>query len=249
MEKVQIHDIREDISDVEGRTPSGVPGLDELCEGGFERNSTVLITGGAGSGKSIFLTQFIYSGAAFYNEPGIFLSLEEPKEKIMLHAARFGWDLKKLEDEGKLAVLNYKPHEVRKLSEEGGGLIWDTITEIGARRIAIDSLSSYVVLFGNIYEAREAQLNLFDMVRKWKCTTLFSGEAVKNASTKTRFGMEYLTDSVIGLHHPKHDNSRIHALEIFKMRGTNHSNKICPFDILPNEGLVVYPKEEVFGGF
>jgi len=247
MVKVQIHEVREDVPDIGGRTPSGIPGLDELCEGGFERNSTVLVAGGAGSGKSIFLTQFIYSGAAFYDEPGIFLSLEEPKEKIRIHAKRFGWDLQAMEHEGRLAILNYKPHEVRKLSEEGGGLIWDTITEIGARRIAIDSLSSYVVLFGNIYEAREAQLDLFEMVRKWKCTTLFSGESIADNSNETKFGMEYLTDSVIGLHHQKQDNSRTRSLEIFKMRGTNHSSKICPFDILPKEGLVVYPKEEVFG--
>ncbi|MFH0927582.1 MAG: ATPase domain-containing protein [Candidatus Micrarchaeota archaeon] len=246
MEKVQIHAIREGVEELDGRTPSGIPGLDELCEGGFERQSTVLVLGGAGCGKSIFLTQFLYSGASFYDEPGIFLSLEESRERIRAHASQFGWDLKALEDEGKLAILNYKPHEMRKLSEEGGGMIWDTITEIGARRIAIDSLSSYVVFFGTQYEAREAQLTLFDMVGKWKCTTVFSGEAVGNVSTKSQFGMEYLSDAVIAMHRPKHDNSRGRAIEIFKMRGTNHSNKICPYDILPNEGLVVYPKEEVF---
>lgn len=233
----------------EGRTPSGIPGLDELCEGGFERNSSILVLGGAGSGKTTFLMQFVYSGALFYDEPGVFLSLEEPKERLIKHAFDFGWDLKTLEDDGKLAIINYKPHEIKKLSEEGGGLIWDTITEIGAKRVAIDSLTSYVVLFGSLYQAREAQLNLFEMVRKWNCTTLFSGEASKNASVRTKFGMEYLSDGVVALHHPRHGNSRIRAMEIFKMRGTNHSQKICPFDIVPKEGIIAYPNEDIFEGF
>ncbi|MFA5108250.1 MAG: ATPase domain-containing protein [Candidatus Micrarchaeia archaeon] len=231
----------------ESRVPSGVPGLDELCEGGLERRSTVLVIGGAGSGKTTFLSQFVYSGAAFYDEPSIFLSLEESRESIMGHCSKFGWDLKSLEKEGKLAVINYKPHEVKKLAEEGGGLIWDTITEIGAKRIAIDSLSSYVVFFGSLYQAREAQLNLFDMVKKWRCTTLFSAESIKNAGVKTEFGMEHLSDAVIALHHPRKGSLRMRALEIFKMRGTNHSSKVCPFDIISNEGLVVYPGEDVFG--
>ncbi|MFH1306384.1 MAG: ATPase domain-containing protein [Candidatus Micrarchaeota archaeon] len=246
MTKVQIHEIREDVEDDDGRVASGIPGLDELCEGGFERNSSVLIMGGPGSGKSTFLAQFIYAGSAFYDEPGIFLSLDESKEEILKHSLAFGWDFKTMEDEGKLAIINYKPHEVKKLSEEGGGLIWDTITEIGAKRVAIDSLTSYVTLFGNLYDAREAQLNLFEMVRKWKCTTLFSADAQKEGDVKTRHGMENLTDAVISLHHPRHDNVRMRAIEIFKMRGTNHSQKICPFDIVSNEGLIVYPNEDIF---
>ncbi len=249
MSKTQIQETQIQTQDESMRVPSGIPGLDDLCEGGFEKNSTLLVMGGAGSGKTIFLTQFVYAGASFYNEPGIFLSLEEQADKLRKHAMSFGWDLKSLEDEGKLAILNYKPHEIRKLSEEGGGLIWDTISEIGAKRIVIDSLSSYVVLFGNLYEAREAQLTLFEMIRKWKCTTVLSGEAVRNASVRTKYGMEYLTDAVIALHHPKHNNARIRALEIFKMRGTNHSNKICPFEIVSNEGLIAYPNEQVFEGF
>jgi len=244
----QIQQIRErEVNDTQERVPTGIPGLDELCEGGFERNSTVLVMGSAGSGKSMLLSQFIYSGATFYNEPGIILSLGEQAEQIRSHCMKFGWDLKSLEEEEKLAVLNYKPQEVRKLSEEGGGLIWDTISEIGARRISIDSLSSYVGLFADVHQAREAQIVLFDMVRKWKCTTLFSAESAEG-NIHTGLGMEYLADAVLALSHPKRENTRYRSLEILKMRGTNHSNKTCPFEILPQDGLVTYPGEDLFEG-
>ena len=229
-----------------GRVPSGLPGFDELCEGGFERNSTSLVMGDAGCGKTSLLAQFIHAGATQYDEPGLFLSFEEPRESIFRHAKSFGWDLEKLEKDGLLAVINYKPHEVKKLAEEGGGLIWDTITEIGARRCAIDSLSSYTVLFESVYQAREAQLTLFEMVHKWGCTTLFSGEAIRNTLARTVSGMEYLTDAVILMHHPRQRNVRFRALEILKMRGTNHSQKICPFEFIPGEGIRVYPGEDIF---
>ncbi|HIP74098.1 MAG TPA: ATPase, partial [Euryarchaeota archaeon] len=53
------------------RVPTGIPGLDNLIQGGFPSGSTILLSGGAGTGKTIFALQYIYSGAALYNEPGV----------------------------------------------------------------------------------------------------------------------------------------------------------------------------------
>ena len=53
------------------RIPSGIPGLDEMVEGGFEKNSSVLVIGGGGSGKTIFGTQFLLEGIEKFNETGI----------------------------------------------------------------------------------------------------------------------------------------------------------------------------------
>lgn len=231
------------------RVPTGIPGLDELVNGGLEKSSTILVMGEAGCGKTSLMLQFLYRGITEHEENGIFLSFEEHHDSIVRHSLAFGWDLAKLEREGRLAIINYKPHEVKKLAEEGGGLIWDTITEIGAKRFAIDSLSSYTVLFESTYQAREAQLNLFDMVRKWGCTTLFSGEALRNTNAKTLSGMEYLTDGVILMHHPRQRNVRFRAIEVLKMRGTNHSQKICPFEFISGEGIRVYPGDDIFEEF
>ena len=230
------------------RVPSGIPGLDELCEGGFEKGSTVLALGEPGSGKTTLLTQFLVNGALEHGEGGVFLSFEENKDSIIRHSLSFGWDLQQLEKEGAVSIVSYKPHEVRRLAEEGGGLIWDTINETGAQRITIDSLSAYVVLFDTPYAAREAQRNLFELVRKWNCTTVVSGEAGESAG-RSSAGMDYLADAVLILHHPRQRNVRFRALEILKMRGTNHSQKICPFEFLPGAGMKVYPGEDIFEEF
>ena len=59
------------------RIPTAIPGLDELIEGGFIENDVILLTGGPGAGKSTFGVQFLYEGIVKYNEPGLYVTLEE----------------------------------------------------------------------------------------------------------------------------------------------------------------------------
>lgn len=229
-----------------GLIPSGIPGLDELIGGGFEQSSTTLVMGEAGCGKTTFAAQFLFQGAAKYSEPGVLLSFEEPSASIMKHMASYGFDFASLEEQNLFASINYKPHEVKKLVDEGGGLIWDTISSLGAKRLAIDSLTSYAMLFESLYQAREAELLLFELLRKWECTTILTGEGLQTERMRITTGMEYLTDGVILLHHPRYQASRYRAVEVLKMRGTKHSEKLCPFEFLDTGGIKIYPGETVF---
>jgi len=228
------------------RVPTGVPGLDELIEGGFEKNSTVLLLGGPGTGKSTMALQFLYNGVVQYNQKGVFITFEETLGMITKHMARYGWDVQKLVDEKKLAIINFKPHEVKRFAEEGGGMIYDTIENSGAERLVIDSLTSYTLLFESLYEARESQLGLFDMLRKWNCTSVLTGEKFLHKNKSMLSDIEYLTDGVILLHNPRYKYVRIRALEILKMRGTAFLQKLCPYVFEDNVGVKVFPQEDVF---
>ncbi|MCX8175228.1 MAG: hypothetical protein N3E51_03420 [Candidatus Micrarchaeota archaeon] len=230
----------------EGRCPTGIAGLDELLGGGLEPSSTTLVMGEAGCGKTTFLAQFIYKGATDYGEPGVLLSFEEPSVSIMRHMQKYGFDFAALEEQNLFASINYRPHEVKKLVDEGGGLIWDTISSLGAKRLAIDSLTSYAMLFESHYQAREAELALFDLLHKWQCTTMLSGEGLHTDTFRITTGMEYLTDTVILLHHPRYQSVRYRALEVLKMRGSKHSEKLVPFEFVDGEGIRVYPGENIF---
>jgi KaiC/GvpD/RAD55 family RecA-like ATPase len=230
----------------EDRVPSGIPGLDELLGGGFEKTSTVIVTGDPGCGKTTFLSQFLYNGAMQYGDPGVMLSFEEQRDSILRHMKGYGFDFTALEKQGLFATISYRPHEVKKLIDEGGGLILDTISSIGAKRLAIDSLTSYAVLFESTYQMREAELLLFEFLSKWKCTTMMSAEGVKALRRKTSVGTASLADGVIMLHHPRHKALRYRALEVLKMRGTRQSEKLCPFEFVEGVGIKVYPNEEIF---
>ena len=230
----------------EGFAPSGIPGLDELMGGPFEQSSTTMVAGDAGCGKTTLLCQFLYRGAVDYGEPGVLLSFEEPSPFIFKHMLSYGMDFAALEEQNLFATINYRPHEVKKLVEEGGGLIWDTISSLGAKRLAIDSLTSYSMLFDSHYQAREAELLLFDLLHKWKCTSLLSSEGMIGEGPGQQGGMEYLADGVILLHHPRYQSSRYRAIEVLKMRGRKHSEKMCPFEFVDGEGIRIYPGENIF---
>ncbi|MCX8195219.1 MAG: hypothetical protein N3G22_03905 [Candidatus Micrarchaeota archaeon] len=230
-----------------GKVKSGIDGFDQLIGGGFEPLSINLVMGEAGSGKTTFLSQFLYNGAVKYGEPGVLLTFEESAESVESHMAKYGFDFKSLEEQLLFQPINYRPHEVKKLVDEGGGLILDTISSLGAKRLAIDSLTSYALLFDSAYQAREAEISLFELLKKWGCTSLLSAEGLPSSKkAKGTMGMEHLADSVTVLYHPRHQSVRFRAIEVTKLRGGKPVEKICPFELIEGVGIRVYPDEEIF---
>ncbi|MBN2127352.1 MAG: hypothetical protein JW703_03080 [Candidatus Diapherotrites archaeon] len=229
------------------RVPSGIQGLDELIEGGFEKGSSVLIVGSAGTGKSLFGLQFLYSGAIEYNEPGIFISFEEERESLYKHSNSFGWDFEELEKKNLFKVLQYKPHQVEKLMKEGGGTIKDQIKSMNAKRLVIDSITSYGLLFKDEYQRRENILAFFDLLHKWGCTSIIISELPPKVAEVKEGSVGFLTDAIISLYYSKEEEKavRVHSCEILKMRGTRHTNKLLAL-AFEKKGIVIYPEVEVF---
>ena len=235
---------RSDYSNDE-RVPTGIPGLDEVMSGGFEKGSYNLIAGGAGSGKSIFSMQFLVTGIEKFNEPGIYVTFEEKKENVYKHMLEFGWDFAKYEKAGKFELVEYTPEQVQKMLEEGGGLIESLINKIKAKRIVIDSITAFGLLFKDELSRRQAILSLIDLMRKWNATALLTAEFEPNVEKPSSASIEFEVDSIVLLYYPREGDTRKRALEILKMRGTEHSKKIFPLRIGKN-GITIYPKERIF---
>lgn len=229
------------------RVKSGINGFDELIQGGFERESIVLVVGASGTGKTILSMQFLHNGAAVYNESGVFLSFEEDRDQLYRQAEQFGWDFKKLEDDDKFRLLTFKPHQITKILEEGGGQIRDAMTEIKAKRIVVDSITAYGLLFRDEYKRREKILEFFNMLRKWGVTSLVICEDNPEVVEKEEGGIGFISDAVVSLYyeHDKEKGIRIHSLEVLKMRGTKHTNKVCAINF-EKDGMTVYPDVEIF---
>lgn len=228
------------------RVSTGITGLDGLVEGGFEKGSVVVVAGESGTGKTIFGIQFLYNGANL-GESGLFISFEEKKRRTIEHMRRFGWELEKLEKERKFFVYEYGPREVDRFVSEGGA-IERTIRDNKIQRIVLDSITSYAALFESEKERREAIVKLFDMLRRWNCTTILPSEAAvvtEGGEVRARFGIEYLADALIAIWSVRMGDVREMALEVIKMRGTAHSKKLSPMKIT-NEGIIIYPDQPFF---
>jgi KaiC/GvpD/RAD55 family RecA-like ATPase len=88
------------------RCPSGIPGLDEMIQGGFPRQRSILLSGASGSGKTTLAVQYLYRGITDYNEPGIFICLEQDPKELKSDMLDYGFDLQKAEYEGKLIIID-----------------------------------------------------------------------------------------------------------------------------------------------
>ena len=227
------------------RVPTGIFGLDDVMGGGLERNSVNLVGGSPGSGKSIFGMQFIINGIEKYNENGVYVTFEEPKEKFFKHMNNFGWDLSKYEDSGKLIFIEYTPTQVKQILQEGGGMIENSISKSKAKRIVLDSLTAFVLLYPNELSRRRAVLDLFDLFYKWGLTSLLIVEQELDPDKHVTNALEFEVDGVILLYNIRKGNVRERALEILKLRGTAHSSKLFPLKIT-NNGVSVYPEETFF---
>ena len=227
------------------RVPTGIEGLDEMIQGGFVEKSIVLLSGSAGTGKTLMTLQYLYKGIVEYDEPGIFISFNEQKEAVYTHAKLFGWDLEGLEKKGLFGFIRYEPHEVHRILHEGGGTIKDTIDMIGAKRLGIDSLTSYSLMFQDPYKENEAMVELFSLLRKWNLTTLLVSEVGETDFNRVADRSVFLSDGVIYTYYIRKELSRARALEVIKMRDTKHLEKICPF-IISARGVVVFPDAQLF---
>jgi len=231
----------------ESRVRTGVKGFDELIGGGFERESIVLVVGASGTGKTILSMQFLYKGITEYDEAGVFLSFEEEKDQLYKHANQFGWDFDKLEAQGKFRLLVFKPHQVTKILEEGGGQIRDALAEVGAKRIVVDSITAYGLLFRDEYKRREKVLEFFNLLRKWGVTSLVVCEDSPKDVEEEEGSIGFISDAIVSMYYDQDSEKgiRIHSLEVLKMRGTKHTNKVCAINF-EEKGLTVYPDVEVF---
>lgn len=235
------------VNDEELRVPTGIEGFDEMIEGGFERKAIMIIGAEAGAGKSTFALQYLYNGAVKHGESGLYITFEENKEQVYRHMKRFGWDFYSAEKEDKFFFMRYLPHEIDKFFKDGT-VIEDLVREKNVKRIVIDSATSFALLFENEYKRRLSILQLFSSLKKWGVTSLVTseGETTSTGDMKAKFGIEFLADGFIAVHSIRRKESRDFALEVVKMRGTNHIRKMVPLKMIPEKGIVLYPNQPVF---
>ncbi len=235
------------------RVKTGVPGLDELIEGGFPKGDTILVAGKAGTGKSILATQFIYRGAVDYKEPGVLVTLEEPPRLIKRNMMRFGMDLDKLEQEGMLAIVDLSPdrptptniQEYPSFDLSGlEAIIMHHVNKIKAQRVVIDTLSILAYKFKSRDILREEIFKLCAHITKAGCTLLLTSEIPAQDTGLGVFDIEaFLASGVIVLYNEKiSDTSRSRSIEVLKLRGSKHSSRIHSMRIT-EEGIRVWPGE------
>ncbi len=224
------------------RVKTGVPGLDEIMNGGIPRGHTVLISGTAGTGKTIISSQYLYMGTAKFKEPSVYLSFEESPESIKKNSLNFGMDFTPLEKSGTFSFVKYDPYHVDDISTH----LESRIRELDAKRVVVDSVSALSFYMREGENFRRMIFNISDVLNKLGCTTFLISEVQPENAGLSRSGVsEFVADSAIVLYYRRVDSAFSRAIQVWKMRGSSHSERLHPYKIT-DKGIVVYPKEEAF---
>lgn len=214
------------------RIRTGIPGLDKLIEGGLVSNSVNLLSGGTGTGKTIFGMQFLFYGAKDLNEKGVYISFEESEEELKADASEIGFNFEELS--GKVKFVYIPPYNITNFLN----VLKEEILMFDPKRVVIDSISALVMPMEDDFERRKQVFKVKESLKSLNCTSLLISEVPAEGSDSelagrfSRFEIEeFLCDSVIVLYYAGIGGESDRAIRVIKMRRTAHERGPVPMEI------------------
>jgi circadian clock protein KaiC len=211
---------------------TGVPGLDAMLGvGGVYRGSSVLISGVAGSGKTI-LGASAAAAACARGERCIFFSFEESAAQLVRNMASTGIMLQLHVDAGRLRFETTRPtaygfemHLARMHRE---------LDAFDPAIVIVDPVTGFR---GSETEVHALLLRMLDVLKSRGITTVFTSLTTSDErAAQSDFGLSSLMDTWISLIDIESNGERNRGLYVLKSRGMSHSNQISEY-ALTREGV------------
>jgi circadian clock protein KaiC len=230
---------------VSGRTRTGIAGLDGLMSGGTKITDATLVTGPSGVGKTILGLRWI-AQALEQEENCLYVTFQDTPAQLTSMAASFGWDIEAAQTTGRLAI-SYVPMGALDLDFLADAVRSD-LAGHPVTRVVLDSLAELV------YAARESERfpafmrSLIGLIRASGSSSLVTSEtAGRENFARPLDGLMFLFDNVIDLRYIE-EGSRIgRALNVVKMRNSQHDTTLTSFDITDRGVTIGQPLEGVTG--
>lgn len=228
---------------------TGITGFDAISNGGIPKGRTTLLTGTAGSSKTVFAVQYLACGIRLKDETCVFVTFEETPDDIRQNMLSFDWDISAWESSGHWVFVDVSPKPEEQFILSGGfdlgallARIEYAINKVGATRISIDSLGAIFSKFEDQHIVRSELLRISVALKKLGVTTLMTAERRHEYGGIARHGIEeFVADNVIILRNVLEAESRRRTMEILKFRGTDHQKGEHPFSIVSDGGIVGVP--------
>ena len=228
------------------KAPTGIRGFDGITGGGLPRGRPTLVTGSAGTGKTLFAMEFLLRGILEHGEPGVLLAFEESTDDLTANVASLGFDLKALVDANqlKLESCQIRPSEIVM----AGGFDLEplfvrleaAVNQVGAKRVVLDTIEVLLGAFQNEMVVRGELERLFEWLKQRGLTTVITGERGRQGEL-TRYGIEeYVSDCVIVLDQRIQEEVSTRRLRLLKYRGSPHGTNEYPF-LITDRGFMVLP--------
>lgn len=222
------------------RLSTGVAGLDEMTHGGIPEGDVVLIAGPPGSGKSVLADQFIITGGRA-GEPGVVALFDERPRQVINRGEQLNFGMDELIDQGLLRFVHIRPQDL-----SAGEMLYEiqqAIEEIGAKRVALDSLAGFEVALAPTFreEFREGLYHLVESLVGQGITVMPTVEVVE-AYNEFRISpqhpVSFAVDDIILQRYVEVNGALRKVMAVVKMRNSSHSKEFRAYEIT-SEGLVL----------
>ncbi|MDX2271125.1 MAG: circadian clock protein KaiC [Cyanobacteriota bacterium] len=225
------------------RVSSGVKKLDEMCGGGFFKDSIILVTGATGTGKTSLVSKFLEEGC-LQGERCILFAYEESRAQLSRNASSWGIDLEKIERQKLLKIICAYPESAGL--EDHLQIIKSEIMAFKPARIAIDSLSALARgVSQNAF--RQFVIGVTGYAKQMEITGFFTNttDQFMGSHSITESHISTITDTIILLQYVEIRGKMSRAINVFKMRGSWHDNGICEY-LISNVGIQI---QDSFRGY
>ncbi len=217
------------------RVSTGDPVIDEMCGGGFFRDSVVLVSGATGTGKSLVAATFLAGGLAG-GDRALFLGFEESAGQVLRNARNWSRDLGEAVSDGRLRILCRYPESL-SIEEHLVDIVREMET-LRPQRLVLDSLTALERIAGP-QAFREFVMALTGLVKERQITGLYTAATeLFGGQHPTGAEVSVLSDCIIMLRYAESDADLMRVVGVLKMRGSSHDRHLRQFTI-DSEGMHV----------
>lgn len=214
------------------RVSSGVQTLDEMCGGGFFKDSIILATGATGTGKTLLVSKFI-EDACVTGERALLFAYEESRAQLLRNAYSWGIDFEEMERNGLLKIICAYPESAGL--EDHLQIIKSELAQFKPSRIAIDSLSALERGVSN-NAFRQFVIGVTGYAKQEEITGFFTNttDQFMGSHSITDSHISTITDTILMLQYVEIRGEMARAINVFKMRGSWHDKGIREYTITEN---------------
>lgn len=218
---------------------TGVPGLDEILDGGLPLYSFNLIAGDPGAGKTTMAMQFLFA-AASPSRPGLYITLlGESSLKMLRYQQQFRFfDLERVGVD--VHLLNLTSEALTGDLDTVLQRIIDEVKRLKPGIVVVDSFRSLLRS-----EATKSEIELERFIQQlsqhlttWQVTSLMIGEYHEH---ELRSPIFTVADGIIWLTQATDRNSVVRKVQVVKMRGAAMQPGLHTMRIT-DDGLQVFPR-------
>ena len=219
------------------RVPTNIKGFDDLIQGGLPKGSSILLTGQAGVGTTLFAGEYLYRNDA----TSLYYSFERDKNEILQEFSAFDWNLEEKIKQKQFNIIKNELYQFETFVSD----LEDNIDKMNITKVVIDSLTIIGQFFDDEYKLRKGIIELKNMIKKTKATALFLSELPPNSNKLSSFGLEeFVLDGVIKLDLTQKGSELIKTISVRKMIGTAQDTSTHPLEIT-KQGLKIPKIREI----